>query len=84
MVQFKYKEGILPEEDMRYRVDLPGLIVEDLEKVYPIAVDKDENGKPFGWNAQYLIPPMLQLIQQQKKEIEALKLRIERLEEASK
>lgn len=84
VVQFKYKEGILPEEDMRYRVDLPGLIVEDLEKVYPIAVDKDENGKPFGWNTQYLIPPMLQLIQEQKKEIEALKLRIERLEEASK
>lgn len=76
VVQFKYKPDVLPETDMRYRINMPGFIVEDLEKVYPIAVDKDENGKPFGWNYRYMIPSMLKLIQDQKKEIEELKTAI--------
>ena len=79
VVQFKYKPDVLPETDMRYRMDLPGFIVEDLEQVYPVAVDKDENGKPFAWNTRYMIPPMLKLIQDQKKEIEQLKLDVEAL-----
>ena len=79
VVQFKYKTDVLPETDARYRMDLPGFIVEDLEEVYPIAVDKDENGKPFAWNSRYLIPPMLKLLQDQKKEIDSLKASIEEI-----
>lgn len=81
VVQFKYNDDILPSTDMRYDMLLPGFIVEDLINVYPAAVDIDENGKPFQWNAQYLLPPMLKLIQNQKKEINELESRIAELEE---
>ena len=38
--QFKYKEEYQPsEKDCRYNNDLIGFIAEDVEKVYPIAVD---------------------------------------------
>ena len=47
---------------------------------YPIAVDIDEEDKPFQWNEQYLIPPMLALIQQHKKKLDELESRIEAFE----
>lgn len=81
VVQFKYNEDMLPEEDFRYHQDLPGFIIEDLDKKYPIAIDKDgENIKHWSWNSQYLIPPMLKLIQEQKKEIDELKEKVSNLE----
>jgi hypothetical protein len=79
IVQFRYNEDILPTTDPRYNMLLAGFIVEDLIKVYPTAVDVDENGKAFQWNGQYLIPPMLALIQQQKKDIDELKKKVEAL-----
>ncbi len=70
--QFKYNEGIITdEEDPRYMKDLPGLIIEDLYEKYPIAVDApSDDVKEWSWNAQYLIPPMLKLIQEQKKKLD--------------
>ena len=82
--QYKYKQGYLSSEK-ETRKDRIGFIVEDLEKQYPIAVDyiKDENGKkiPENWNDRYLIPPMLKLIQEQKKEIDTLKQQLATLTE---
>lgn len=70
VVQFKYNDNIITDmEDARYGKTLPGFIIEDMNNVYPIAVDKpgvDE--KEWSWNAQYMIPPMLKLIQDQHKE----------------
>ena len=64
--QAKYNEDILSSNDPRYSKDLPMFIIEDLDEKYPIAVDKpSENVKEWSWNAQYLIPPMLKLIQMQ-------------------
>lgn len=80
VIQFVYNEGQLGHSSKRYGKELPGFIVEDLVEKYPIAVDIDEEGKPFQWNEQYLIPPMLALIQQQKKKLDELELRIEALE----
>lgn len=80
VVQFKYNDGILNKKDQRYNQDLCGFIVEQMEEVYPAAVDKNENGEPFQWNQQYIIPPMLKLIQEQHEEIEKLKARVEALE----
>jgi hypothetical protein len=79
VVQFRYNDDILPTSDPRYEKLLAGFIVEDLIKVYPTAVDVDENGKAFQWNGQYLIPPMLALIQKQHKEIDELKKKVEAL-----
>ena len=47
---------------------------EDLQKVYPIAVDIDEEtGEVMDWNMKMVVPPMLALIQEQKKEIDSIR-----------
>lgn len=66
--QAKYNEDILSDDDPRYLKDLPMFIIEDLDQSYPVAVDKPTgNAKEWSWNAQYIIPPMLKLIQEQHK-----------------
>lgn len=80
IIQFVYNEGQLGHSSKRYGKELPGFIVEDLVEKYPIAVDIDEEDKPFQWNEQYLIPPMLALIQQHKKKLDELESRIEAFE----
>lgn len=70
VVQFKYNEDYLAEDDERQGKDIPGFIAEQVEKVFPIAVD--HRFTPM-WNSQILIPAMLKLIQEQHEEIEKLK-----------
>ena len=101
--QFKYKDNYQPSEyDIRYGKDLIGFIAEDVEKIYPVAVDyeydvdhdDDENINDYekdtvknvkraliNWNERYLIPPMLKLIQNHKKEIDDLKVKMAALEQ---
>lgn len=77
IVQFKYKDGYIDEKDSRADTPLVGFIVEDLNKIYPNAVDKEsEDSEKWGWNSTYIIPPMLKLIQDQHKEIEKLKQKL--------
>lgn len=87
--QFKYDDGILTDKtDSRYAKLLPGFIIEELAEQYPIAVDRpSDNVKEWSWNAQYLIPPMLKLIQDQhevdeqlEKKLAEQEARIEQLE----
>ena len=54
---------------------VPGFIAEEVADVYPIACEYDGN-KPESWNMKFIIPAMLKLIQDQKKEIEALKQKL--------
>ena len=83
--QYKYQTNYLDnEEDNRYDTDVIGFIAENVEKYYPIAVDKNynkETGKSVvtDWNDKYIIPPMLKLIQEQHEEIEILKQEIQQL-----
>ena len=84
IVQFKYKkEHFTNKEDIRYRKNLIGFIAEDIYKKYPIAADYhyNENGEILvdGWNDTYMIPAMLKLIQDQKKEIDLLKKSVSNL-----
>lgn len=67
--QFKYNDDIITDKtDARYGKDLPGFIIEELAQQYPIAVDRpSDDVKEWSWNAQYLIPGMLKLIQDQHK-----------------
>lgn len=69
---FKYKPGYLEKGDRREDKDIIGLIVEELEVIYPIAVNYDKDGRPEMWNAQILIPAMLKLIQEQNERIKKL------------
>lgn len=57
-----------------------GLIAEDVDKVYPNACLYDKNGLPANWNERIMIPAMLKLIQDQKKQIDALEKRVADLE----
>lgn len=78
--QFKYKKEYQPnEKDCRYNKDLIGFIAEDVAEIYPIATDYNENGEVENWNARYMIPAMLKLIQEQHTEIEQMKEEIKEL-----
>ena len=73
IVQYKYNDVMITEQnDIRRGEFLPGYIAEQVQEVYPIAVDTDEQGRPNGVNIHYLIPGMLALIQEQDKRIKAL------------
>ena len=58
---FKYNEGYVPNTDERYDMLIPGFIAEEVEEVYPIAVDYNDD-KPETWVSNYIVPGMLQLI----------------------
>ena len=77
--QFKYNSDYLEPIDQRYDKLCIGLIAEEVQEVYPIAADEDEEGNAIGWNEKLLIPAMLKLIQQQKAEIDELRERINAL-----
>lgn len=69
---FTYKEDYLKEPDDRAGVLVPGFIAEEVDQVYPIAADYEEDG-PNNWNEKFMIPAMLSLIQDLYKEIKILK-----------
>ena len=83
VVKFKFKDGYISEGDERYGKDVIGFIAEDVDELYPIAV-RHEDGQAEMWESNYMIPAMLKLIQEQKKQIEALEARITALEERSR
>jgi hypothetical protein len=68
---FTYRTDYLSENDDRYEQILPGFIVEEMDEIYPVAVDY-ENGNTRGWNSAYIIPGLLALIQDQEKRITKL------------
>lgn len=71
--QFVYKDSHpLQYQDMRGKL-LPGFIAEDVEKEYPAAIIHGEDGQVESWDERRIIPGMLYLIQEQKKEIDRLK-----------
>lgn len=74
VVQFKYNDGVITDKnDVRYGKDLPGFIIEDLDKIYPIAIDKpSDDVKTWTLNMRFLIPAMLKLIQEQNERLEQL------------
>lgn len=80
VVRFKYNDDYLSEDDQNYGKDVIGFIAEDMAEKYPVAVNYDDEGKPEMWQSNYLIPAMMKLIQNQKKEIDELRARLDRLE----
>lgn len=75
---YKYKKEYMSnEEDIRYHKDVIGILADDVLEKYPIAAeyhyDKEGNKVVDDWSDRYIVPAMLKLIQDQKKEIENLK-----------
>ena len=69
---FTYKPDHIDAGDDRFDVMVPGFIAEEVDAVYPVATDYDENG-PVSWNDRFIVPALLSLIQDLYKEINALK-----------
>ena len=81
VLSFRYKSDYLDDSDQRYCKDIPGFIAENIFENYPIACDLDSEGHPEMWNIQILFPVAVKLIQDQHKEIEQLKKRVDKLEQ---
>ena len=69
---FNYKDSYLDKEDARSGLEIPGFIAEELNAIYPIAVDYDIDGLPQRWNADFIIPGLLSLIQDLNRRLDAL------------
>lgn len=78
VVQFDYKDEF-KDIDFIGSTQI-GFIAEDVEKLYPIAVAKNKDGQVETWHDRIMIPAMLKLIQEQKKQIDALEKRVTDLE----
>lgn len=57
-----------------------GIIAEDVEKYYPNALIRNTEGEAESWQDRIMIPALLKLIQQQKKEIDELNKRLTEIE----
>ena len=73
VVSYKYDKDYLPSSDQRCGKDIIGFIAEDIYEKYPIACNFNEDGLPEMWNINILFPAAVKLIQDQHKEIEAIK-----------
>lgn len=79
VAQFRYRDGLLEDSDQRIGKLVPGFIADEIAEAYPVAVDIGKDGDPIDWDVSYVVPPMLALIQQHKKEIDTLKEQISQL-----
>lgn len=79
VAQFRYRDGLLEDSDQRIGKLVPGFIADEIAEAYPVAVDIGKDGDPIDWDVSYIVPPMLALIQQHKKEIDTLKKQISQL-----
>ena len=77
--QFKYKDNYLDEKDKRKGQNILGFIAEDIQEIYEPATEYDEDGNVEMWNSDVMIPAMLQLIQNQYKDIQNLQKQINEL-----
>lgn len=78
--QFEYNDdATLQYADMEGQT-LPGFIAEEVAAVYPSAVIRGKDGKIESWDERRILPGMLALVQEQKKKIDSLEARIEKLE----
>lgn len=78
---FKYKKDYLSSDDERYDKAIPGFIVEDWEKIMPIAIDHNNDGSPEMWNSNIIVPLMFEMLKnehEKNKEIEKRLLLLEK------
>jgi hypothetical protein len=74
-VSFRYKPELDPTGLEQY-----GLVAEEVAEVYPDLVTCDDQGQPQTVRYHFLVPMLLNEVQKDRKEIEDLKTRLERLE----
>lgn len=67
---FRFKDGYLSATDDRVDSLVPGFIAEEMDAIYPIAVDYTEGVET--WNDRLLVPALLSLIQDLNNRIKEL------------
>lgn len=72
VVQFKFNNDYLSENDPNYDKFVIGFIAEDVFEKYPLAADLNDDGTAENWNPRFLIPAMLKVIQNLEKRIALL------------
>lgn len=73
--------GYLSEKDRNVGKEIPGFYAEDMERYYPDGVRYNSDGLPEDWNERKVMPAILKLLQEQKKQIDILNERTEKLEQ---
>lgn len=81
VVQYKYNDGYLKEKDERCGKYFIGFIAEEVAEKYPLACNVDGEGRPEMWEIGILFPALLKLVQEQKKLIDNLTERVDKLGE---
>lgn len=79
-VWFKYKDEFLPEDSEIKGQALTGFYAEDILQIMPNVVYYNKEGLVENWKERELIPYLVKTIQNQKKKIDDLEKRLERLE----
>lgn len=79
-VWFKYKDGFLPEDSEIKGQALTGFYAEDILQTMPNVVYYNKEGSVENWRERELIPYLVKTIQNQKKKIDDLEKRLEKLE----
>lgn len=80
-VFFKYKDGVLEEDDEDCKRIIPGFYAELVAKYFPAAVVHNKKGQVEDWDVRKLVPAMLKLIQSQRKQITRLENVVDDLSE---
>lgn len=75
--QFEFKDGIKGSGIDGVQI---GFIADEVADVFPNAALRNKDGEPSNWTDRTLIPAMLKLIQEQKKTIDDLTSRVEKIE----
>ena len=77
--QYKYNADNIPINKKADDVYV-GFIAEEVAEAYPVAAEYNEDGQVEMWNIKVMVPAMLKIIQDQQKEINELKAKVEELD----
>lgn len=73
----KYKDGYLMEQDERCGKEMPMFIAEDIDRIFPIAVDHDKKGRAENWNYRIMIPCMFAMLKNEHEKVKELQSELE-------
>jgi hypothetical protein len=68
--------GVIYDRKDKSSINEPGLIAEDVNKVLPNLVTKDDNGNPYGIQYTKLVAYLIEAVKDQQHQIEELKKKV--------
>jgi hypothetical protein len=68
--------GVIYDRKDKTSVNEPGLIAEEVNKVLPNLVTKDDNGNPYGIQYTKLVAYLIEAVKDQQQQIEELKKKV--------